>query len=373
MSTFDPQRITSAASLNRVQIADLPGLTVDSAVKGHTSYQLVSLAALARLVRQQADALSLDPSAQDHELHLALENCLASRHATVRATAERIARRIGRNLGYVLLTLKRGDAINRAARREWDDSYWRHWGTINRVWLGGGLVSGRLGSFIQQHALSVFEEAGISDYHIQISPYGSVLPLVGAARHAPPACQTALVFDFGSTLIKRARAVYQGDQLSELFCLPPRPTGWAKIDQPSDDPIHRATQRLERMVTVIAETWSTAQALPAGPALVSIAAYVRAGHPLPGQGGGYYQLRCLTDNVQTELGRRVCVQLDRTIDLLLLHDGTAAATAYAGMKDTVVIMVGTALGVGFPPSVERPRGISPNLAVIGPERYNNAL
>ena len=67
------------------------------------------------------------------------------------------------------------------------------------------------------------------------------------------------------------------------------------------------------------------------------------------QGGAYYQLRHITDHLQTALAQRVSDRLGEPIEVLLLHDGTAAATAYAGMEDTAVVMLGTALGIGFPP------------------------
>jgi hypothetical protein len=368
MPSFDPQRITPAVSLNRVQIVDLPGLAVDPGVRGQRSSQLVSLAVLARLVRLHADSLQLNPDVSDSELRLALENCLADERATVRSTAERVGRRMGRHLGYILLALKRGDAVNRAARSEWDDSYWQHWSKIKRIWLGGGLASGRLGAIIQKHASSVIEEAGVGDYLVRVSPYASVLPLVGAARRAPPGSKTALVLDFGSTMVKRARAAYSENELIELRCLPSQRTGWSELERASDDPVQQGSELLNSMVSIIAEACQTI-GLPAyGPVLACAAAYMRDGHPLPTQGGTYLtylKLRRITDNAQRELAWRAGARLGRAIDLRLMHDGTAAATAYAGMRDTAVIMVGTALGVGFPPESRGLLAINPNLAILG--------
>jgi hypothetical protein len=40
-----------------------------------------------------------------------------------------------------------------------------------------------------------------------------------------------------------------------------------------------------------------------------------------------------------------------------MHDGTSAAAAYAGAPHAAVIMMGTAMGIGFPPPIAnlRPR------------------
>jgi hypothetical protein len=353
--------------MNRVRIVDLPGLVVDPEVKGQNGSQLVSAAVLAQLIRQYADRLQLGPTMEDHELRLALDGCLVCEDAAVRIAAETVGRRLGRNLGYILLTLKRGDAVNRAARTEWDDPYWSHWGKIDRAWLGGGLVSGRLGPVIGKHAQAVFEEAGIGHHAIQISPYGSALPMVGAARRAPPASETALVFDFGSTRIKCARAVYKNGEVTELRPLPSHPTGTARIEQASDDPVQQADQLLGHMVSVITGTWRAAGLSPASPILASVAAYVQDGHPLPAQHhGGYVQLRRITDNLQAELAQRVGAELGEAIDVSLVHDGTAAATTYAGVKNAAVITVGTALGVGFPPPVDGLMGLNAHLEILPP-------
>jgi hypothetical protein len=363
---LDPHRLTPSNSLNRVRIVDLPGLVVDPGVAGQNSSELVSAAVLAQLIRQYAGHLQLDPTLEDPELRLALDGCFAHADAMVRAAAEMVGRRLGRNLGYILLTLKRGDAVNRAARTEWDDSYWSHWGRIDRVWLGGGLVSGRLGPVIGKHAQAVFEGAGISDYAIQISPYGLALPMVGVARYAPPACETALVFDFGSTLIKCARAVYKDGELAELRRLPSHHTGWARIEQASDDPVQQADRLLEHMVSLITSTWRTARLPPLSPVLASVAAYVQDGHPLPAQHGAYVQLRHITDNLQIELAQRLGAELGEAVGVSLVHDGTAAATTYAGVTNAAVITVGTALGVGFPPAADGLMALNTHLAIPAP-------
>jgi hypothetical protein len=184
--------------------------------------------------------------------------------------------------------------------------------------------------------------------------------MVGAARYAPSTCQATAVFDFGSTLIKRAYASYREGTLIELCCLPPQPTEWEQIEHSSQDPAERATRLLDRIVTVITTTWRSAGRSLTGPILASVAAYAKDGHPMLAQGGAYYQLRHVTDHLQTALAQRVSDWLGEPVDVLLLHDGTAAATAYAGMENTAVVMLGTALGIGFPPLEQgnlRPIGV----------------
>jgi hypothetical protein len=347
MSPLDPRHLTPANSMNRVRIVDLPGLDVDPEVKGRLSGELVSAAALARLLRENAAVLRLDPDQEDHALRLSLDRCFTSELSTVRGAAVFIGRRLGRNLGYVLLALRRGDPVNRAVREEWDDSYWQHWQRINRVWIGGGLVSGRLGPLIRDHAAIVFDEAGVEDYTINLSSYGAFLPLVGAARCAPAGAETALVFDFGHTVVKRARAAYNGGTLVGLRRLPSWSTGWGA--QPESISEAAAAKLLDYVVEMIAHTWRIADLEPSSPVLASVAAYIRDGHPLEAGHGAYMHMRRVTDNLQAELTRRVSEALGQPVEVTLVHDGTAAALAYAGAANAAVVTIGTALGVGFPP------------------------
>jgi hypothetical protein len=364
MPPLDPYHLTPSASLNRVCIVDLPGLSVDSQVKGKTGFQLVSAAALASLIRQHAAALALDANLNDHELRLRLNDRLLSTETTVRAAAEVIGQRIGRNLGYVLLTLKRGDAVNRAARSDWDDSYWHHWNGIKQVWLGGGLVSGKLGPIMREQASAVFEEAAVGNFTIRVSPYASILPLVGAARHAPPGCDAVLVFDFGGTMIKRARAVYKCDELIELHCLPSHPTGWTEIEGSSNDLAQQAARLLDHMVAVIVDTRYSFGLSPSSPISASIAAYMQDGHPMPGRRRAYYQLPLITQNLQTAIAQRLGAQQGKAATVSLIHDGTAAAATYAGAEHAAVVTIGTALGVGFPPEASSVRTMNTDLAIL---------
>jgi hypothetical protein len=335
MSPLDPHHLTPPASLNRVQVIDLPGLEVDDGVKGKTGYTLVSTAALAAIIREHAAVLALDSAEPDQVLCRALDACLD--HPEVSAAADAVARRIGRNLGYLLLTLRRGDAVNRAARPEWDASYWTHWGAIRRVWLSGGIVSGRLGPRLIRYAGGLLAEAGYDDFTLRLSPYGAAAALVGMARRAPANCLNATVFDFGQTAIKRALAFYDQGVLVSLKRRSDVGTG-GRVETEQ-----QAVDLLAHMIATITET----RVPTFGPVLASIAAYVEGGQPTAAQGGAYVQITQITDNLQRTLAERLAPW---GIEYVMLeHDGTAAAAAHAGEAHAAVIAIGTALGIGFPP------------------------
>lgn len=363
--------VTPTMCLNRVYIAGLPGLDVPDEVKGRTAAQLLSASALTRLVRRHIHALRMDVSLSDHALRLAYDATLASdvpsiRNAPHSCAAHEIAETMGRRLGYVLLALRRGDDVNRKARSEWTSMYWDHWSQISRVWLGGGLVSGNLGQYISHHAGQVMLEGGVQGYSIQVSPRAAHVPLIGAARHASPGATTCVVVDFGGTMIKRAWAVFKDDQIVGLHHLPSQAIARRPTMALNETTPEQARALIECMVSVIVDTWHDALKMGSAPAKiipVSIAAYIENGNPSTRQGSAYIHANLATDNLEAELGRQASVRLDTPVSILLLHDGTAAAAAYAGQQHTAVITLGTALGIGFPGDSAGLRRVSDDLVV----------
>jgi hypothetical protein len=338
--TFDPHYLSSITGLNRVIVADLPGLDADA--RGKRGYELASAYALCQLIRPHAAELGLPADALDDERRLPVlfDRCFESADERIRALAESIHERYARNLAYLLLTLVRGDPANRDARPELHFSYWDYWSQIETVWLAGGLLSGHLRDGLTEQLERHFAKAQTPAPALHLSPYGDAAVLVGAAccvradqRHAP-------ALDFGGSYVKRAIALYRGSELAELRRLPNVSSQFREAGQ---------TRALFGfMVDTIAETYQAAGDQMSAIIPVSIAAYVVDGQPHEQQVGMYAALRTLSDNAETLLSGAVSDRLKQHITIQLLHDGTAAASAYPADGHTAVITVGTALGVGFP-------------------------
>jgi len=114
------------------------------------------------------------------------------------------------------------------------------------------------------------------------------------------------------------------------------------------------------MIDVVADTWQATRTSGLAPVMVaSIASYVVDGQPAAYDRGVYAQLHTISDNLGRWLSQHVGERVERPVEIGLLHDGTAAARTYAGTAHAAVIMLGTALGVGFPPRADELRPISP--------------
>jgi hypothetical protein len=121
------------------------------------------------------------------------------------------------------------------------------------------------------------------------------------------------------------------------------------------------------MVAILVETWRAPQeqgVTPAPMLVASLAAYVRDNQPLLRQGGPYSQLHILSASLGEWLAKQVSNRLGQEIAVALVHDGTAAARAYAGQPRSAVITLGTALGIGFPPAATALRPVVPGFRVV---------
>ena len=359
---LDPHRLTPVASLNRVRIVDLPGVVLPPEVCGAVACDLLSAPALADHLRSRAGQLGLSAvrAAEPDVLLRRFDECFEHPDSTIRAAAEGVARQFGAYLGYVLLTLKRGDSANRAVRPEWGDGYWRHWGGVTRVRIGGGVVAGRLGPRLVAHAAQTLTDAGIDDCGVQLARWPTLLPLVGAARVMPPAGPSAVVLDFGHSFIKRACAEYHHDTLTALRLLPAVPT----------PPTELTTEGVGRLAQYVASVVADTQCEAADPGValaptvvVSLAAYVRDGQPLLRTGDPFAAMATIAGNLEVWLSERASERAGQPLEVVLRHDGTAAAYACAGVERAAVITMGTALGVGFSPPADGLRPIGPGFSI----------
>jgi len=343
-------------SVNRVQIVDLPGLPVDAEVRGQKAYHLLSSLAVTRYAREQARALKLPAVFVEDTMHTRLElprfvdACLSSSDSTVQAAAESIGRRLGRNLGHILLTLHRGDGANRQARADWTADDWERWSKITHVRLGGGLVSGALGELIVQHARAFLAGVGYAEHpKITLSPHRQAMAIVGAGRYLPVDAGHALCFDFGQTSVKRARLSFEAGTLTGIRLYPALPVVWDVFELLDTRDVHTGRQMLDFVADAIAQTLAESKdgVDISSDLMLCVAAYVRGGCLL---GNGLYaKISILADDARPLIAEAVRTRTGRSMQVHLIHDGTAASALHAGESNTAVIVIGTAMGVGFPP------------------------
>ena len=337
MNEFNPLYPPTSNSLNRLK---LEAALLPDAIRGKTGYELISTDALNTLINPYTSDIATFYEQVTLETEWAVD----------------IVHTLGRHLGYLLLTLVGNDKHTHLANPDKSSDFWSYWSTVKTVYLGGGFISGLAGQILSSEAQNTLETyLKNGDYRVIQADYPQYLPLLGAARTVPDG-NRALVLDFGGTFVKRAIAYYGADGLEKLQTIHTLRSGFP--DNP-DDP----QDVFYRMVDMIVQSYGEVDAkiIP-----ISIAAYVdEYGQPLPTQGGVYKHLAQLAGNLPLALSEAVSVRLQKPVQIKIFHDGTAAALRYTPSDHAAVIMIGTALGSGYP--VERPtlrlRPIKPILTV----------
>lgn len=330
--SFDPQALRPEVSLNRLVLAgdDLP-----QALQGRSAHELVSSMALGKLAEEQ---LHLPPA----EAHAGFWVRLRVGDDRARAIGEEL----GERLGWVLAALHRGTVAQRVVRPEWDDAIWAHWAGVRRVVLGGGLAAEPLGGLIAQRAETRLRACGMDALHVEASPWAEELALVGLARLG---VGLRLVSDFGGTRLKQGWAEGDAQSVARLQLSAPILLGWDALlageDRDAEQEGAIVAQAMAAHLSAALQVHPEASSTVA----VSVAAYVRDGQPLLAQRGIYMRLAHLAGRAEEEIAARVMAQSGWQVRVKLVHDGSAAALAYAGSARTAVLMIGTALGIGFAP------------------------
>lgn len=348
---LENNRPTDNTSLNRLRIIDIPNINVDPEVKGQRGLRLMSADNLIESIKKESSYLDLAvENIPDVKLPIYLNKALKSENLKVRLTAEDIARRLGRNLAFILLTLKRGDRVNKEAREDWRDENWDYWRQVENIVFAGGLCNSNLGQRLKYYIDKLFDEAETPKYKIKFAKNHSLIPMIGAARHSPERCSKLLVFDFGQTLIKRGLANFENDILKDVVqfsSLKSKHVEEIVFENKSEEK-EEAKKLKNYIIRIISESWKEVESKysrPCSTISVSIANDLIEDQFF---GGGYGKLGLLVDNLQQEIAEEVSNRIGRTIKISFIHDGTAAADAYAETDNSVLLSFGTAIGVGFP-------------------------
>ena len=293
---FDPLRLRPDASLNRTRIAGLRD--ADPKLVGCLAFHLLSLTALEAL--QDADA---------------------PRVFSIR-------------LAHLIASVVQPEPAS-ATTGPWRRAYLRHWSRVSHVWLAGGLAA-RLGCpFLD--ALRAELTRLHSSCAVDIAPHPQVAALVGLAR-TPYRARTSgqvAVLDFGHSSIKRGIATIDNGRLARLAVLP-------ALSAPAVAEL--APQAVLECVADLF-TWSSRD-LDAHVS-ISLASYMHGGRPAD----SHSVYSSLAAPARAQLHTALRVRTGRPLQLRFVHDGTAAARALPIPARGAVIVLGTALAVGFPPPV----------------------
>lgn len=373
----DSEYLTANCSLNRVRIAKLPIYGIEDDIEGKQMSEIFGAGIIINEIERNAEALGINLS--EHK-RMDLPILLDEKIDEGNQEAIRIVRKYGNRLGLFLLVLKTGLPENRAAREDWADEHWEYWANIKKIFLAGGLACGRMGEYMLMVVKELFEKANVPMYNIIRNTNSSEMGAKGCLTRLEDDNDVHILFDFGQTKIKRLIAVHRysdvannnpdnsymsdsyddgddkrfaGDSFDneyKLIKLSSKKSINMDLHVEDDEERRRQAEELHSyIVESIVDTYN--EALKYGSIrweiVISIASYVMEGKIYDAR-SGYAKLCMLSNNYAGYLAATLEKRLNRGIIIKLVHDGTAAALYYKGVKNAVCITAGTALGVGFP-------------------------
>jgi hypothetical protein len=349
---FDPYHLRPLASLNRRRLIALPGLDEDDV--GKAGWELLSNLSLIKLIQPHVRTLQLEGT-PDGDLPQALNVILSGPDCPRRSLAASIVEQHGRLVGYLIASILLSPHGLTDPMVAWEKAFLKQWrDRAQEIVLGGGRANGRLGALIRDAAQEVLIQCRL-ERTLSLADHPSYLPTIGAARSVPPSDHhAAVVFDFGGSRAKRGIATYgRSGALCRLRVLSPRDLGdltWGG----------KTAELGAEMVAIMAETIRAAEPfLTLAPTILcSVAAYVEDGEPMRLDRGAYTSLHRLAPDIRAWFNARIRKAVGRPVEIEFVHDCDVAACALAGRPTAAVLMLGSALGVGFVPPAEGYRSLA---------------
>ncbi len=347
-------RLTPLCSINKIVIAKLPVYGVDDSIEGMNVKSFFSAKIIANMVRQNAMLLHINEKAySDKDLPRILgrkandlNDCYGAKEA------QRIIKLFGSRLGLMLLTLKLGETENRAARPEWTQEHWDYWKNVSDIILVGGLASGSFGEMLRDSANMVFAQKCVKPYNIILYANSTQAAVLGCATCINAKNGVFVVMDFGQTGIKRSSIVMKDGEAAEINSYETLPSKYMEWDIPDqEEKLAQAKKLHSYLISAIEQTYHEAKCKGkneiGSEIIISIASYTADG-VLDKTRGGYAKLCLLGENYAEILSWELSGRLRRTVNVKLIHDGTAVALNFRSRQNTVCLSVGSYFGVGFP-------------------------
>jgi hypothetical protein len=332
---FDPQRLTTDASINRLVVAELPG--VPARLAGRPALAILSADAVAALAAEHGVPVRREAIA-DH-----LGAAMGAADPVTRAAAKAVTAEVGLRLACLLSTLRHPATASTQGRNPWRRAYLRHWTTVNDVNLAGGLLAGDVGPAVVDETNAALVRLGVRS-RTALMPWPACAGLVGAARRLAVGAGDVIAVDLGGSGVRKGLLRVLPREAVELTCLGRAPVPFDPSDQPSGEALEAL------LAGVLASAAGDARRLGAGVRgiAVSVACYVDPDRRCARR-GVYANLPDLGDDAWRA---RLRTLFGRPVELGVVHDGTAAAASVPGpgARPGATLVLGTALAVGFPPA-----------------------
>jgi hypothetical protein len=192
---FDPQHLTTDASINRLVIARSPG--VPARLASRHAYAILSAEAVAGIAGSNGLMVSREAIADG------LNAALRSAGERERQAAVAVAAEVGLRVACLLATLRLPDTAQTQGWNRWRRAYLRHWTTVDEVQMAGGLQAGDFGPVVADMTNAALARLGVRT-RATLLPWPAWAALIGAARRLGLDVGEAVALDLGGSCVKTA-------------------------------------------------------------------------------------------------------------------------------------------------------------------------
>ncbi|MEJ2045093.1 MAG: hypothetical protein P8X74_20765 [Reinekea sp.] len=199
-----------------------------------------------------------------------------------------------------------------------------HWNQAQTLVISGGLTCGSFGLDLARRVESLIDQIDVI-----ASPWGSTTALFGLAQTVSFE-QDLLVMDFGATGVKRGIASKYGNRMMLLPDL--------SVEQFKEGGLIRKGG----LMAIFEQTRK--QVDQPMPVAISLACYLKNGHPFDYHSGIYHRLRDDAPHLALALRDHWLPDCGFTTLALLDHDSTSAAFAFRMKQPAMMVTLGTGLG-----------------------------
>jgi hypothetical protein len=301
-------------------------------IVGREARSLLSAAAVREL--GAAHGLSLAREAVADDLARACGSELPGR----RQAAVAIMAETGHRLAWVLATLHAPGTATEQGWSPWRQDYLRHWATVGKVGVAGGLVAGPVGAAVVDATNIVLVGLGVP-VSARLVPRPELAGVLGAARCAGVADGMVVAVELGQSTAKSALVRMCRGEVSDLYTSRRSEVGF---DLSVPVPAEQLETLLDDMLKTAAAD-AQEHSVRVDAIAFSVACYIA-------DPAGRSVFSEMPDLRGAEWAARLRALFGHCLNLEILHDGTAAASSWTPSPGSVsaTITLGTYLGVGFP-------------------------
>jgi len=334
------------ASLNQVMLYDSPTVSIKRGLIGTSFIELLSAESIINAIKENGALKSIVHGLHDYELPRILNaDLIYHEDPRIRTAAQRIIEEYAAHLVLLFQLLFLGEREAQEIRENWRPEHWAYWKRIKTIVLAGGLVQGALAAHIDHAFTTAFP-----DKFLVLADKSGLLPLLGVSRTINLTAGNILAFDFGHSYVKIGHLSVAANTIQSVVLkktiMAPREGSIADSQKNirKEDLLNFFHGTIKQALTEYVDEKGSGNLNIS----ISIANYLDDYDVIDRGMYGLLADQHSSLNLKERLREEIQNEGFDVEHLEIMHDGTSAALCFNEREDACLVVLGSAIGVGFP-------------------------